>query len=261
MRILKNVFVTTLLIAPVCFCGAQASPDGSTTSGNAAPTASNTTPPPPAFNPVAPSGLLQRSLGEVNQTVGGVKLEKWKHGSVRDAAENNIGAIQRDMKGTLPSLMKDADAAPAALSKVLPLSRNVDALYDVLVHLVEQARVSGTGEDAGQLQQAMSDLEKARVALDNQILQTASVQEKQIVDLRTTVQKQEVSLRAAAVPPPAPKCPAPPAPAKKKRPAAKPTTTTTPNTASKPGAATPGTASKPGTNASGTNSTSPPKPQ
>lgn len=224
MRMLKNVFVTVLLIAPVCFCGAQTAPDARPA---AAPGASApNTPAAPAFKPSAPSDLLSRSLAEVNQTVGAVRVDKWKRGSVRDAASNNIDAIQRDMKGALPSLLKDADAAPGSLSKVLPLSRNVDALYDVLVHLVEQSRVSGTSEDAGQLQQAMSDLEKARVALDNQILQTAAFDEKQIVDLRATVQKQEVSLRAAATPPPAPKCPAP-APVKKKRSVRKPSANTT----------------------------------
>lgn len=224
MRILKNVFVTTILIAPLCVCGAQAPPNSAAPATNTAPPARNPPSTPATVNSVAPSAILSRSLDEVNQTVGAVRLEKWKRGSVREEAGNNIDAIQRDMKGTLPSLLKDADGAPATLSKVLPLSRNVDALYDVLVHLVEQARVSGTGEDAGQLQQAMDDLEKSRVTLDNQILQTAAVEEKQIVDLRTTVQKQEVSLRAAATPPPPPKCPAPPAPAKKKRTTKKPST-------------------------------------
>ena len=233
MRILRNVLVTTVWVASLCLCSAQNAQNAATPSPNSAPPVSN---PPAAFNPVAPSGILQRSLDEVNQTVGALRIDKWKRGSVRDAASNNIDAIQRDMKGALPSLLKDADGAPGALSKVLPLSRNVDALYDVLVHLVEQARVSGTGEDAGQLQHAMGDLEKARVTLDNQILQTATIQEKQIVDLRTTVQKQEVSLRAAATPPPAPKCPAPPPP-KKKRPAAK-----KPDTSS---SGTPGTQPKP----------------
>jgi len=249
MRILKSVLITSVLIAPLCFCGAQTAPDAAPASANPAPSSAANAPNPPAnFSPAAPSDILHRSLGEVNQTVGEVRLERWKRGSVRDEAGTNIDAIQRDMRGNLPSLLKDADGAPATLSKVLPLSRNVDALYDVLVHLVEQARVSGTGEDASQLQQALSDLEKARVALDNQILQTASVQEKQIVDLRTTVQKQQVSLRAASTPPPAPKCPAPPAtPTRRKR--------------AKPSTSKPNTTSKPGTSSNGSSSTNPPKPQ
>jgi hypothetical protein len=93
--------------------------------------------------------------------------------------------------------------------------------------------VAGTSEQVGQLRQAMQDLEKARLALDNQMQQVADAQEKQIVALQGMVQKQEASLRAAATPPPAPKCPAP-TPAKKK-PAAKPSATST----TKPAAGTP----------------------
>jgi hypothetical protein len=204
MRIARAVFVTIVCIAPIYFCGAQtAAPSGPSAGA-------------PSFVPAAPSGLLQRSLDEVQQTVGAVRLDKWKRGTVRDEAGTNIDAIQRYMQGTLPAMLKEADAAPAALTKVLPLSRNVDALYDVLLHVVEAARVSAPGDQVGQLQQAMGDLEKARIALDSQIQQTADSQEKQIIQLRTTVQNQEVSLRAAATPPPAPKCPAP-TPAKKKR--------------------------------------------
>jgi hypothetical protein len=200
------------------------------------------------FTPTAPSEIMQRSLDEVRITVGQVRLDKWKRGSVRDEAGTNIEAIQRDLQGTLPALLKEADAAPTTLSKVLPLSRNIDALYDVMVHLVEQARVSAPGDQAGQLQTAIADLEKARVILDTQIQQTADAQERRVVELRDTVQRQEDSLKAAAATPaPAPKCPAPPAPAKKKH-ATKPSTTTKPTgdgstatTPTKPAASNPTT--------------------
>jgi hypothetical protein len=229
MSIAKNVFIVTVLIAPTPFCAGQPAAN----SGLAATSASA---PAAAFTPSAPSDILQQALGEVQQTVAGVKLEKWKRGTVRDEAETNVNAIQRDLQGTLPALIKDADTAPGSLSKVLPVARNVDALYDVMVHVFEAARVSAPGEQIGQLQSAMDDLEKARVTLGLQLQQTATVQEKQIVDLRTTVQAQAVSLKAASTPPPAPKCPAPPAPAKK-RPAKK--STTTPGTSAKPAAGTP----------------------
>jgi hypothetical protein len=186
----------------------------------------------------------------VQQTVGALKLDKWKRGSVRDEAGTNVAAIQRDLEGTLPKLIKDGDTAPGTLSKVLPVARNVDALYDVLVHLAEGARVSAPGDQVGQLQTAMKDLEKARVALGNQLQQTATVQERQMVDLRTTVQTQAASLKAASTPPPAPKCPAPVTAAKKKKAPAK--------TSTAPGSTTPGTTAKP---AAGTPANPPAKPQ
>jgi hypothetical protein len=231
MTISNAVFVVTLVISPALFSSAQSTATGTST-GSGTSSAAN------YFTPSAPSDILQRALDEVKITVGGVRLEKWKRGTVRDEAGTNIDAIQRDLQGTLPGLLRDADAAPGSLTKVLPLSRNVDALYDVMVHVVEGARVVGTSDQVGQLQTALSDLEKARVSLDNQIQQTADMQEKQMVDLRSTVQKQDASLRTAATPPPAPKCPAPPTPAKRKRRStsstAKPAASGSSNTTTKP---------------------------
>jgi hypothetical protein len=233
MRISNAVLIASAFFQLMLSGGAQTGPADS-------PAASSAPPASTAFTPSKSSDILQHSLDEVQQTIGDLKLDKWKRGTVRDEAGTNIDAIQRDMKGTLPSLLKDADSAPGSLSKVLPVSRNVDALYDVLVHLVEGSRVAAPGDQVGELQTTLADLEKARVRLGNQLVQTATVQEKQIVDLRTTVQTQAASLKAAAAPPPAPKCPAPPAPAKKKRPAAKPATTNpTAGTPANPSAATP----------------------
>jgi hypothetical protein len=228
MSICKAIFVTTVF-SPMLVCAAQTAAGGPTAS--AAPASS-------AFRPVAPSDILKPALEEVLQTVGAVKLDKWKRGTVRDEAGNNIDAIQHYMQGTMPQLMSEGDAAPGTLSKVLPISRNVDALYDVLVHVVEAARVSAPGDQVGQLQQAMADLEKARVIFGNQLQQTATVQEKEMLELRTTVQTQAASLKAASTPPPAPKCPAPPAPVKKKK-KAPAKSTTTPDTTTKPAAGTP----------------------
>ncbi|WP_109489019.1 hypothetical protein [Occallatibacter savannae] len=238
MSIPKPFVVAALLASAAMWCSAQSTAPSAANNGSANSGANY-------FTPSAPSDILQRSLDEVRITVGNVKLDKWKRGSVRDEAGTNIDAIQRDLQGTLPGLLKDADSAPGTLTKVLPLSRNVDALYDVMVHVVEASRVVGTGDNVSQLQQALSDLEKARVVLDNQIQQTADMQEKQVVDLRNTVQKQDASLRAAATPPPAPKCPAPATTAKKKRAAKPAASTTNANGTTKPTAGTTSTPTKP----------------
>lgn len=215
MRIFKGLLIANAFSLLIISVAAQTTPVATpATSGNTGPNS--------AFTPLAPSEILRRSLEEVQQTVGGLKLERWKRGTVRDEAGTNIDAIQRDMKGTLPALLQEADSAPGSLTRMLPVSRNVSALYDVLLHVVEAARVVAPGDQVGELQTTLADLEKARLRLGNQLQETAAVQEKQIVDLRTTVQTQAASLKAAATPPPAPKCPAP-APARKKRPVAKST--------------------------------------
>jgi hypothetical protein len=240
MSISRAIFVATLSFPPMIVCAAQTAASGGPAAASTIAPAS-TAPAVSSFTPVAPSEIFQHSLDEVRQTVGELKLDKWKKGSVRDEAENNVNAIQRYMQGTLPELLKEGDAAPGTLSKVLPISRNVDALYNVLVHVEEAARVSAPGDQVSELQQAMANLEKARVAFGNQLQQTAALQEKQLVELHTTVQTQAASLKAAATPKPEPKCPAPPAPAKKKAPAK---STTTPGTKA-PGTTAPGTTAKP----------------
>jgi hypothetical protein len=166
--------------------------------------------------PSTATAILQPALNNLRQTIDSLKVDKWKRGSIRDEAGSNIGTIQRDLGETLPSLLNAADAAPRSVSKVLPVTRNVDAVYDVLVHVVEAARVVAPGDQVSQLQKAMDVLEKARVKLDQQVEQNAAAQEKQLIDLHSTVQTQAAQLRAAATPPPAPTCPAP-APAKKKK--------------------------------------------
>jgi hypothetical protein len=135
------------------------------------------------------SHLLQPSLTTVQQTLAGLKVERWKRGSVRDEASADINSIQQDMQQHIPSLLQDADGAPGALSKSLPLARHVDALYDVLLRVVEASRMAAPDDQAGQLRDALASLSKARLALDDSMETTAGFQEKQLADLRVTVQK------------------------------------------------------------------------
>jgi hypothetical protein len=180
--------------------------------------------------PSGPSALLRPSLDTVQQTLGALKIEKWKRGSVRDEAGKNAAAVLRDIETNLPPLMAAADTAPESLSKVLPMSRNVDALYDVLLRIVEASRVSAPADQITQLEQALDSLRKARLALDDHLEDSAAAMEKHVTELQATVEKQAAF--KCPVPPPAPACVAP-APAHKakrkpKPPAAKPPTSQTP---------------------------------
>lgn len=215
MRIANAVFILTIFFSPSVSCALQ-------TPVKAAPV------PAAAPAPPAPSALLRPSLDTVQQTVTGLKLEKWKRGTVREEADANVGTVVRDLEDTLPPLLHEADAAPGTLSKMLPVSRNIDALYDVLLRIVEAARVSAPAAQITELQEALVGLEKARNALDERLQEAAATQDKQIKDLRTTVQAQAAIKCPAAAP--APVCPAPtPAKTVKKKPR-KPLATTPPAT-------------------------------
>jgi hypothetical protein len=236
MRILASTLSVAMLCSPSIASSAQ-TPSGVPAQGvpTATPTATPSTapaqaPPPPP----GPSTILAPALDQVQQTVNSVKVDKWKRGSVRDEAGTDIGSIVNDLQVNLPPLIKDSDATPGTVTKLLPVLRNVDALYDVLLRVVEAARISAPDEQANSLMQALSVLGNARLSLDDRILTAASTQEKQMGDLRVTVQKQ-AAFKCPA-PPPAPVCPAP-APRKPKRKAATPATTTT-KTPATPGANT-----------------------
>ena len=157
----------------------------------AAPTAlSPVAPAIPAPPPFSTSAILSPSLDIVRQTLDSVRVDKWKRGSVREEATGDINSVQREMVENLPSLVKEADAAQGSLSKVLPVSTHVDALYDVLLRILEAARIAAPDEQASAIRQALNSLGSARLALDDHILQRATAQEKQVGDLHTVVEKQ-----------------------------------------------------------------------
>jgi hypothetical protein len=244
MRKSNTAFVGTVLFSAFIFCAAQASfaraqtqavptASGVSQPSDAAPAAGPVVTPAPAIPPA--STILQPSLDTLQQTLAGLNTGRWKRGSVRDEAIADINSIQQDMQMHVGPLLKDADAAPGALSKSLPVSRHVDALYDVLLRVVEAARMAAPDDQANALRQALVNLNTARLALDDSMETAAGSQEKQLVDLRVTVQKQ-AAFKCPA-PPPAPACPAPakkPVKRKPKPPATTPPGTTPQTTPQKP---------------------------
>jgi hypothetical protein len=188
MRISNAFFVAVLFCSPCVVTTAQSPADGTPVQG--APSA-----------PPAPSGLLRPALDKVQQTVSALKVHT-----------------------TLPPLLDTADASPGTISKMLPVSRNIAALYDVLLSVAEAARIAASAEDATQLQQALMSLGSARVALDDRLQASAAALEKQEIDLRSTLQARE-AVTCPVIPPPAkPVCPAP-APVRKAKRIHKPPTT------------------------------------
>jgi len=218
-------FAPTLLTFAV-FCSLSALSTAQTPAA-AAPDATS--------DPVTPSSILQPSLDQVQKTVAALNIEKWKKGTIRDEAGADVSSIQRDLKEKVPNLMKTADAAQGNISGVLPLLQHVGALYDVLVHVEEGSRVSAPPEQVASLQQTLANLEKARLALGDRMVTLAEAQEKQIGELRKTVQAQTVALRAAQTPAAAAPCPAPkPTPARKPKKKVTPPATAAPGTPAAP---------------------------
>lgn len=210
-----------------------------------APNQTGAAPAQPAAGAQRPSAILQPSLDGLKSAISSLNLDKWKRGNVRAEAEDNITSIMRDMQDRLPGLMADADAAPALMSKTLPLSRNVDALYDVFLRVVDAARISAPGDQVQSLQQAQSGLEHSRSTLDAQLLALAADQEKQVSTLQVTLKEKEQALTTALATPPPPAKPEPCVPPKKTRPRRKATTKKPATSSQQPAGQQPATQPKP----------------
>ncbi len=224
-----------------------------------------TAPPIPAPAPFTTSAILQPSLDGVKHSLSSVRVDKWKRGTVRDEAADDINSIQREIQEHLPPLMQDADTAQGALSKTLPVATHVDALYDVLLRVLEAARIAAPDDQAATIRQALNSLSGARLALNSHILERATAQEKQVSDLHSLVEKQ-AAFKCPA-PPPAPVCPkAPPAKKTTKKPAATaPKMDSTAPDSTKPSSTEPASSATQGAKPAGSASkpastTTPPKP-
>jgi hypothetical protein len=188
------------------------------------------------------SSLLKPSLANVQGMLNDLKLDRWKKGSVREEAGENVASLLKDLQTNLPPLVTATDAAPGQVSAAIPLIKHLDAFYDVLLRVEEGARVSAPSDQVGALQQTMLQLNQARLALDDQLQSQAVAQEKQVGDLQVALRTARAAVAetkpVAASPAPC----KPPAPVKK-RTAKKPATNGTPG-------ASPSTApsGKPGTN-------------
>jgi hypothetical protein len=176
---------------------------------------------------------MQPALSTVQRTVSGVRMDKWKKGNVREEASQNIQQILSDLQQNLPPLLQDADASQEALSKLLPVSRNVSALYDVLLRVVEASRVAAPDDQVGQLQTALVSLGDARLALGSRMQGSAEGMEKQVTDLRTVLQQQPVQRVVVPTPVVLPCGPAT-THRTKKAPAKKPAPTTSAPSGTKP---------------------------
>lgn len=233
MRVVLAVFSGLVMAMPYSVYAAQ------TPTGTATPTAA-----PMAAPALSVSAQLQPALSAVRKSVDQVRVDKWKRGNIRDEAAQNISQIARDIDTTLPPMLRDADTAPASLSKLLPVSRNISALYDVLLRVVEASRVIASDDQVAQLQQALVTLGNARQALNERMQTSADAMEKQVSDLRTTVQSQAAKIAATPTPVALPCTPPAPRSTVRKSSAKKPAAG---KTSAKPAAGTPNTKPAPAT--------------
>ena len=184
---------------------------------------------------VTASSLLKAPLAVVQDTLNGLKLDKWKKGTVREEAGENVASLLKDLQTNLPPLVTAADTGQ--LSQAIPLMKHMDAFYDVMLRVEEASRVVAPSDQVTELQQVLLKLNQARLALDDHLQADAAVQEKQVGELQVALKTARAAV-AEVKPVAAAPVPCKPAtPVKKKKPAGTaPAKTATP---SKPGPSTP----------------------
>ncbi len=182
----SKLAVLTLLVVSGAFVGSDAA------RGQAAAPAS----PPGTGFPIA---SLRPALANVQNTIANLNVGHWKApAETRTAIQQDIGSMQRDLNATLPGLVAQAEANPAALSPAFAVFRNLDALYDVLLRVTETAALAGSGSDAGSLEDARAGLEDGRGKLGTWLLQSISAQDAQIVHLQAAAASRPAAAPAAA---------------------------------------------------------------
>ena len=175
--------------------------------------------PPPADAPTAStaSAILQPALTNLQQAIDAQHTDKWKASArLRDDTDANIRSIRRDADTVLPPLLAEADASQDSVAAGLPVLRNIEALYDVLLRVALVGRVSAPAPQSAALDQAMAKLDDARRTLGDRLQVVAAAREKQVSDL-------QAALRAVPTTPAlAPVATAAPVPEKKRTPRKKP---------------------------------------
>jgi hypothetical protein len=143
----------------------------------------------PATPPAATvSGTLRPALTQVGQALSSLSIKRWKApNEVKSAADQDVTSIQRDLNGTLATLIEQADAAPGSVPPAFAVYRNVDALYDTLLRVVLTANLAAPDNEASALQAALSSLESARSQLSESILNNSQAQQAELVRIRTAL--------------------------------------------------------------------------
>ena len=138
--------------------------------------------------PSTVSTTIRPALSQVAQTLNSLSIRKWKAPNpVREEAIANVAAIQHDLNGTLANLLQQADAAPTSIPAAFAVYRNVDALYDTLLRVVETADMAAPDPEANQLEATLKTLESARASLGDAILTGTQNEQGEVVRLRTAL--------------------------------------------------------------------------
>lgn len=169
--------------------GGQLQQPGSSAQGVQASSPGSTT----AASPV--SALVQPATTQLAQTLPTLHPDKWKlSGELRRRAEDNLSSISNDLSSTLPGLVTAADGPQPTLASLFALSRNVRALYDVVLRVATAAEIAAPDQQAAALTEALNGLATARQQLDERLDSTAASGQQQLTAAQASLASAQAAL-------------------------------------------------------------------
>src|SRR5450755_1805723 len=142
---------------------------------------------------------LQQTAQSMQADLGKTRIEKWKtDATTKKQTLANVESVQRNLQAALPEMIASLNNSPEDLGASFKLYRNLDALYDVFVAVVESAGAFGSKDEFQSLGNDMNGLEAARRAFGERMQKLASSKEDELTRLRAQVK----TLSAAPPPPP-----------------------------------------------------------
>lgn len=131
-------------------------------------------------------GQLEATSQKTQGDLVKLRIEHWKADtSYKRQALGNVDSIQRNLQGALPEIIGQLRLAPESLPATFKLYRNLDALYDVLGSVTEDAASFGSKDDLQSLANDLGSFEGTRKQLADRIDTLSAAKEAEIARLRT----------------------------------------------------------------------------
>jgi len=169
------------------------------------PTSASAAPAPVSYSSVSELNQLLAQVEQMSQSTQAdfakIRVEKWKtDGNTKRATEADVGSIQRNLQSALPEIVTQLRSSPEDLGASFKLYRNLDALYDVLVSVVESAGAFGPKDDFQLLQDDLGALERSRRSMADRMETLATTKENELTRLRTEVRTLQAAQQPAVAP-------------------------------------------------------------
>jgi len=141
---------------------------------------------------------IEATSKDTQSDLSKLRIERWKaDGSYKKQALGNVDSIQRNLQGALPEIISQLRNAPEDLPPTFKLYRNLDALYDVLRNVTEDAAAYGSKDDLQSLSNDLSAFEGTRKQLAERIDNLSSSKEAELTRLRAQLKTLQAQVEAA----------------------------------------------------------------